>query len=267
MKSSYSKDQRYDAVAKVEEVGVVQASKELNIPIATLNTWNRKQKGKDETFVVVRLQRPWDVDLITLSMHPDFNLSYWAKESLRAWCKGNKDFVIPCPDKLSNKEIERINDEVKNGEKRAFEMSVRLDNEVDRDVVEKIGRLKMGYRNSFLKNLVRYYLSKPYFYFYGDAELFDDISERVVGETAAVPAGETETAPSIKSEQKDVPKPVKKVTKKPVTEKKEEIPVIREAVSEEIKEVPLPESPAAEEDDMDEATGFNLFGAIHAMED
>lgn len=230
----------------------------------------------------VRLQRPWDIDLITLSKHPDFNFSYWVKQALIAWSMDDTQFIIPCPPKadiddntadinrrlseLFNKaettgltEDEKIEQkELKKGQ--VVTIHIRLEPEKDKNLIEKLGMIQEGYRNSFIKNLIRHYMDKPYAYTYGPEFLFENLKKADIPETkkaeAVIDEGKIE---STVIENKIVTENKKKPDIKSVTEDKKKQEKIPE----------LPKTTVIEEentsDNESDSSGFDLFGAIDKM--
>ncbi len=204
----------------------------------------------------VRLQRPWDIDLITLSKHPDFNFSLWTKKALTAWGKDDNTFFIPCPDNYPTDDT------------RPVVIHINLNPEKDRAVINKLLKIKEGYRNSFIKNLIRHYMDKPYVYTYGPEDLFENISHSSntnSSENSIIPSDKKEDNRENAAGIKDVVKDDK--SKPSVVENTDKQEIAEISVEKEIEQVSSTEVKEAVPEpikDMED-TGFDLFGAIDKM--
>ena len=251
----------------------------------------------------LRLQRPWDVDLIALSKHPTFDFNYWVKKALRAWSMDDTSFVIPCPPKAEivddatteiNKRLNELYEKKKDSgltdeekyEQRKLKQGliitihIRIEPEKDAKLIERLRKVQDGYRNTFIKNLFRHYLDKPYAYVYasderdsealfltmnqrnintstGEAdteELKTEVSEPVK-EAAVKEVSKKEEKTTVKSEPKaesdtelkTVTKTEEKVEDKAETIKQEEAEIKQEENSEEVPKMELTETPVTEE--------------------
>ena len=99
----------------------------------------------------VRLYRLHDLDLITFAESHEFNVISAIYSSLSAFAKG-ETFVIDIPPRRL-KRIPPLN--------RVYIKALTLDSEKDRAAVEVLSQIAPGYRNSFMKNLLRLYLCAP----------------------------------------------------------------------------------------------------------
>ncbi len=276
----------------------------------------------------LRLQRPWDVDLIALSKHPTFDFNYWVKKALRAWSMDDASFVIPCPPKAEivddetteiNKRLNELYEKKKDSgltdeekyEQRKLKQGliitihIRIEPEKDAKLIERLRKVQDGYRNTFIKNLFRHYLDKPYAYAYATDEndseaLFLTMSQKNINiSTVEADTEELKTEVSEQVKKTSVKKEAKKEEKKeettakseskaesdaePKTEtkeeekaeiiKQEEAEIKQEENSEEVPKMELTETPVTEEaavtetetTEENEEDGFDLFGAIDKM--
>lgn len=99
----------------------------------------------------IRLYRLHDLDLITFVETHEFNLIRAVYSSLSAFAKGDA-FVIEIPPRRIQK-LPPLN--------RVYIKALTLDSEQDKDAIEILAKIAPGYRNSFLKNLLRMYLCNP----------------------------------------------------------------------------------------------------------
>lgn len=99
----------------------------------------------------IRLYRLHDLDLITFAETHEFNVIRAMYSSLSAFAKGEA-FVIEIPPRREQKPPQ-LN--------RVYIKALTLDDEKDRAAVAVINTIAPGYRNSFLKNLLRLYLCNP----------------------------------------------------------------------------------------------------------
>lgn len=99
----------------------------------------------------VRLYRLHDLDLITFSATHEFNIMRAIYSSLSAFAK-DEVFVIDIPPRRDNKLQEF---------KRVYIKSLVLDTEKDKEAIRLLSMIAPGYRNSFLKHLLRIYLCNP----------------------------------------------------------------------------------------------------------
>lgn len=109
--------------------------------------------------IMVRLYARHDLDLIALKKNTYFDFNKCLKLAVIAWARGDK-YTIPSP-------TTKINDEeLKDIKPIGLHFSLGKSEE---DVIEALKHIKYGYRNSFLKNLFRYYMSEPILNIYLDS--------------------------------------------------------------------------------------------------
>lgn len=99
----------------------------------------------------VRLYRVHDLDLITFVETHEFNIAKAIYSSLSAFSKGDH-FVIEVPPRR----VESMPDL-----KRVYQKPIYLDEEKDKKAIDILNKIEKGYRNNFLKNLLRQYLCTP----------------------------------------------------------------------------------------------------------
>ncbi len=233
----------------------------------------------------VRLQRPWDIDLITLSKHPDFNFSYWVKQALIAWSMNDTQFIIPCPPKAdiddNTSEINRRLSELFNKaettgltadekkerkelkKEQVVTIHIRLDPEKDKNIIEKLGMIQEGYRNSFIKNLIRHYMDKPYAYTYGPEFLFENLKKADIAKSRNEAAEEKIEPENSESTKKIIDTVIDK-EKKPDKKTIEKVKVQKK--NDETPEKTKIETEQISDDNDNDGTGFDLFGAIDKMQ-
>lgn len=100
--------------------------------------------------ITLRLYRMHDLDLMMLKYHSNANFPLIITTTLRAFCK-KELFVID----LSHLTDFSVPKELPY---RASQI-IRLDEEKDKDLISFLKSIKDGYQNSFIKNVVRLYLS------------------------------------------------------------------------------------------------------------
>ncbi len=99
----------------------------------------------------IRLYRLHDLDLITFIETHEFNIVKAIYSSLSAFSKDDL-FVIDIP-------ARRIQDLPQL--RRVYVKALSLDEEKDKRAIEILEKIEKGYRNNFLKNLLRQYLCNP----------------------------------------------------------------------------------------------------------
>lgn len=104
-----------------------------------------------KTRYTIRLYRMHDLDLITFIETHEFNVVKAIYSSLSAFAKGEV-FVIEVPPRRIQK-LPPLN--------RSYTKALILDNETDEDAIKILNQIAPGYRNSFLKQLLRMYLCHP----------------------------------------------------------------------------------------------------------
>lgn len=96
----------------------------------------------------VRLYRMHDYDLMSLKYTKSICFSAMIKSILKSYAEGNMYNVeIPIPTQKNVKELPYIS-----------QVQFKLDDVKDKIVINMLSQIKDGYRNNFIKNLVRQYL-------------------------------------------------------------------------------------------------------------
>ena len=107
--------------------------------------------------ITVRLYKLHDYDLIYLYKNLRYPVRDMMKKALFSYVRNTPvkfDFPVSMPD-----EDELVN--IKNSQ-----FHIKLNEYLDADIIDFLLKLKPFYRNSFLKNLLRYYISGPPVYVY-----------------------------------------------------------------------------------------------------
>lgn len=107
--------------------------------------------------ITVRLYKLHDYDLIYLYKNLHYPIKDAMKRALTAYVRDEPVFFDFPITEVSADQLETI--------KRA-QFHIILDDETDSDIIEYLSSLKRFYRNSFLKNLLRGYLTGPVAYIY-----------------------------------------------------------------------------------------------------
>lgn len=119
--------------------------------------------------ITVRLYRLHDYDLIYLYKNLRWSVKDAMIEALKAYVR-KEPVKIRFPIKVAD------TDEIRNIKNAQFH--IKLNELEDRDLIEFLGTLKKNYRNSFLKNLLRYYLYSAPIMYYEETPNADDELER-----------------------------------------------------------------------------------------
>ena len=99
----------------------------------------------------IRLYRAHDLDIIAYIESHEFNMIKAVYSALHAFCEGEV-FVIEIPPKKKG---------IPPTKRRKYCKSLRLDTEKDAKAIALLSKIAPGYRNNFLKNLLRMYLCTP----------------------------------------------------------------------------------------------------------
>ena len=99
----------------------------------------------------IRLYRAHDLDLITFVQSHRFNLNHALYVAITAFSKRDIFVIAVPPQKETN--VEKF--------KRVYSYSLILDTEKDAKAIEVLEKIKPGFKNNFLKNLLRIYLCYP----------------------------------------------------------------------------------------------------------
>lgn len=113
--------------------------------------------------LIVRLYRQHDLDLIALHKNKDFCLTTAIRKSLDAYVN-KKQLSILAPNSILEEKVPR-----------QIQIIVRFDDHKDAKAIEWIKTIKSGYRNSFIKNLLRGYLTYPIVPAYMEGDSFDSV--------------------------------------------------------------------------------------------
>ena len=100
---------------------------------------------------ILRLYPYFDIDLLVMAQDPTTKFSHICKEALKAYVRGHEY------------SIERITPDVDCGrgliaEKRRLDVCIKFDIYKDKDILEFLDTVKTGYKNIFIKNLIRSYM-------------------------------------------------------------------------------------------------------------
>lgn len=116
----------------------------------------------------VRFYRAHDMDIIFLALTRDFDVMRAIYSAATAFSHGQAFVIeIPPPETDSLPQM-----------KYSYRHMLCLDRDKDSDLISLLERVRPGYRNSFLKNLLRLYLACPFnehfFLSPGDMAVFED---------------------------------------------------------------------------------------------
>lgn len=178
--------------------------------------------------IIVRFYWQYNLDLVALAMHPDFDMSYWVKQAITAEARGIKDFSIPLP------ESQPYSIDLESNY-----IHFQLDPEEDDDVISYILGIRYGFRNSAIKIIFRKYLEEPFLDVFWNEETYRTKARGKDRRHTPSTAAQTKQSGSGKREQQAgtgeqrKPKPAskykseaaknrKKPSKIPVPDKKEE---------------------------------------------
>lgn len=109
----------------------------------------------------VRFYWQHDLDLIALTVHPNFDFSGWFKRAIIAWVRG-EELTIPLPLEPQPFTVNMENKKI------CFYLSP----ENDDDVIKALQEIRKGYRNSAMKLIFRTYLERPYLEPYYNEQTF-----------------------------------------------------------------------------------------------
>lgn len=99
----------------------------------------------------MRFYRVHDLDIVTFIETHEFNISHAMYSALSAFSRGDV-FVIRVPPRRKA-DLPQL--------RRVYSRALILDTEKDAEAISILSLIKPGYRNSFLKNLLRQYLCFP----------------------------------------------------------------------------------------------------------
>ena len=100
---------------------------------------------------ILRLYPYFDIDLLVMAQDPSTKFSHICKEALKAYVRGNEY------------SIKRIKPSADIGrgliaEKHRLDVCIKFDSHKDKDILDFLDNVKKGYKNMFIKNLVRCYM-------------------------------------------------------------------------------------------------------------
>ena len=100
---------------------------------------------------ILRLYPYFDIDLLVMAQDPSTKFSHICKEALKAYVRGNEY------------SIKRIKPSADIGrgliaEKHRLDVCIKFDSYKDKDILDFLDNVKKGYKNMFIKNLVRCYM-------------------------------------------------------------------------------------------------------------
>ena len=111
-----------------------------------------QEGNENKVFVPIRLYRMHDLDLITFIKAHQLDLQQAMYCAVKAFCNDDH-FVITIPPLREDWEKTEF--------KKMYRRNLYLDAEKDQDIIEMLRKIEDGYRNNFLKNLLRLYLCNP----------------------------------------------------------------------------------------------------------
>lgn len=99
----------------------------------------------------LRLYPFFDLDLLLIAQDPDTHFSSICKKALRAYINGEEysiERIIPTADSGSGL----------CAEKRSMNICIKFDSYKDKDILDFLDTVNKGYKNQFIKNLLRVYM-------------------------------------------------------------------------------------------------------------
>lgn len=110
--------------------------------------------------ITVRLYKLHDYDLIYLQKVLKFPVKDAMKQAIAAYVRNDPVFFeVPYKVVVPDEEAEYLPIKV-------VQFHIKLDEHSDQDIIRYLSKIKKNYRNSYLKNLLRGYLSSPVSYVY-----------------------------------------------------------------------------------------------------
>ena len=101
----------------------------------------------------VRVYRLHDLDIVSWICTREFNLVRAVYSVLKAFCKGETFLIETPPKREVDIPVSTLG--------RVYQRSLYLDPEEDEEVIELLDSIASGYRNCFMKNLLRQYIVIP----------------------------------------------------------------------------------------------------------
>lgn len=191
----------------------------------------------------VRLYRMHDYDLISLKYTKSICFSAMIKSILKSYAEGNLyNIEIPVPTQKNVKDLPYIT-----------QTQFKLDEIKDKSVIDMLGNIKDGYRNNFIKNVIRLYLKTGCLVEYFEPGTWKTHSESMHSEE------KVGSVAAFKNKQKTVQE-IEKQIFSDNNEKNETFVTINKEKEEKIEEKKQ-ELPKKESDDSQE----NVFDILTAM--
>lgn len=95
----------------------------------------------------IRFSWQYDLDLVALAMHPDFDMASWMKKAIYAYARKDENFSIPVPEPVP------YHEPLDN-----YCIKIYINEDSSQDVIQCIHGIRYGQRCSFFKNLFRWYM-------------------------------------------------------------------------------------------------------------
>lgn len=102
--------------------------------------------------VTIRLYRRHDIDLIALKCANGFSMNQMIRNSLLAYLNGEPSSIVYPAIEIPMSNLPQMTQ---------LHLSLDLENEDDARIYEYISGIQPGYRNSIIKQLIRYYCVSP----------------------------------------------------------------------------------------------------------
>ena len=102
--------------------------------------------------VTIRLYRRHDIDLIALKCANGFSMNQMIRNSLLAYLNGEPSSIVYPAIEIPMSNLPQMTQ---------LHLSLDLENEDDARIYEYISEIQPGYRNSIIKQLIRYYCVSP----------------------------------------------------------------------------------------------------------
>lgn len=182
----------------------------------------------------VSLYWQYDLDLIALAMHPDFDFAPWVKRAIAAYARGDANFYIPLPRKQPYRTF------LDN-----YSKYITLNPASDKDSIQFLNAIRIGFRNSTIKQILRSYLEGPFMDAFLDKETYETKRDRVKGAPNQKnnPASDDLTEKAVSS----LSKPEKRKEKAIPGQTKKEKPQLKKPVLEQACAAQVPHTECVEE--------------------
>lgn len=124
---------------------------------------------------ILRLYPYYDIDLLMLAQDPNTKFSSICKQALKAYVRGYDykiDSIKPTTESGSGLKAE----------KRRLDICIKFDSFKDRDILDFLNTVNKGYKNLFIKNLLRAYMGgidlSIFFYKYNNKKVIISENDR-----------------------------------------------------------------------------------------